>query len=56
MYSATLAAVTFQPGTTMIHPPRSNVFAFTMGTGQGPIFPTQLVEVGLTRLFIEQLV
>jgi hypothetical protein len=49
-------AVALQSGLGMIRPPRTDVEALTAGTLEGPIYPAQRMEVGLTRFGVEALV
>ena len=54
-----LAAVTpgaFAAGSVVIRPPRIDVLALAPGTLQGPIFPPQRMDIGLTLVDIEELV
>src|SRR4029453_6450308 len=56
-----LAALLFPAGALqawlgMIRAPWSDVEALTAGTREGPIFPAQRMEVGLTRFGVEEMV
>jgi hypothetical protein len=48
--------VAFQSGLVVIGPPGSDVEALTSGTLEGPIFPAQRMDIGLTRFGIEEVV
>ena len=54
-----LAAVTpiaFAPGAVVVLPPRIDVLALAPGTLEGPIFPPECMDVGLTLVGVEELV
>jgi hypothetical protein len=53
---ATVAPVTFTPGSVVIRPPRIDVLALAPGTLEGTIFPPQRMDVGLTLVDVEELV
>jgi len=49
-------AVAFQARLGMVGTPGPNVEALTAGTLEGPIFPAQRMDVGLTRFGVEEVV
>ena len=49
-------AVALQSRLLVVRPPRTDVVALTAGTLQGPLFPAQRMEVGLTRVGAEEVV
>jgi hypothetical protein len=49
-------AVAFQARLGVVGAPRPDVEALTAGTLEGPIFPAQRMEVGLTRFGVEEVV
>src|SRR5499426_3377593 len=49
-------AVAFQAGLVVVGAPRTNVVALTPRTLEGPIFPAQHMDVGLTRFGVEEVV
>ena len=49
-------AVAFQSGLVVIGAPGTDVEALTAGTLEGPIFPAQRMDVGLTRFGGEEVV
>jgi hypothetical protein len=49
-------AVAFQAWLGMVRAPWSDVEALTAGTLEGPIFPAQRMDVGLTRFGVEEVV
>src|SRR5262245_20632491 len=51
-----LTAVALQARLGMVGAPRTNVVALTAGTLEGPIFPAQRMEGGLTRFGVEEVV
>ena len=50
------AAVAFQARLGGVRAPWSDVEALTAGTLEGPIFPAQRMDVGLTRFGVEEVV
>jgi hypothetical protein len=54
-----LAAVTpvaLAPGPIVVLPPRIDLLALAPGTLEGPIFPSQRMDVGLTLVDVEEFV
>ena len=51
-----LTAIAFQSGLVVVGTPRTNVVALTPRTLKGPIFPSQRMDVRLTRFDVEELV
>src|SRR6266487_1421740 len=49
-------AVALQAGLVVVGAPRTDVVALTPRTLEGPIFPSQHMDVGLTRFGVEELV
>jgi hypothetical protein len=49
-------AIAFQAGLVVVGAPRTDVVALTPRTLEGPIFPAQRMEVGLTRFGVEEVV
>src|SRR5512132_4186981 len=49
-------AVAFQARLVVIRTPGTNVVALTSGALQGPIFPPQRMDIGLTRIGVEEVV
>src|SRR5262249_38859476 len=49
-------AVALQSGLVVVGPPRTDVVALTPRTLEGPIFPAQRMDVGLTLFGVEELV
>src|SRR5262249_56932750 len=49
-------AVALQPGLVVVGAPRTDIVALTPRTLEGPIFPAQRMDVGLTRFGIEEVV
>src|SRR4029450_9403317 len=49
-------AVAFQAWLGMVRAPGADVEALTAGTLEGPIFPAPRMEVGLTRVGVEEVV
>jgi len=47
-------AVALQSGLVVVGAPRTNVVALTAGTLEGPIFPAQRMDGGLTRFGVEE--
>src|SRR5262249_36050415 len=50
------AAVAFQARLSVVGAPGTDVEALTAGTLEGPIFPAQRMDVGLTRFGVEEVV
>ena len=53
---APVTPVPFTPGSIVILPPRIHIPALTPGTLEGPVFPPQRMDVGLTLVDVEELV
>ena len=51
-----LTAVALQSGLVVVCAPGTDVVALTVGTLEGPIFPAQQMDVGLTRVGVEEVV
>ena len=49
-------AVALQAGLVVIGAPGTDAVALISGTLQGPIFPPQRMDIGLTRFGVEELV
>ena len=49
-------AVALQFGLVVVGAPGPDVVALTAGTLEGPIFPAQRMDVGLTRFGVEEMV
>ena len=49
-------AVAFQAGLVVVGAPRTNIVALTPRTLEGPVFPPQRMDVGLTRCGVEEVV
>src|SRR5215831_4876076 len=50
------ATVTFQSGLGVVRAPRADVETLTAGALEGPIFPAQHMDIGLTRFRVEKVV
>jgi len=53
---AAVAPVAFAPRSVVVLPPRIDVLALAPGTLEGPLFPSQRVDVGMTLIGVEELV
>jgi hypothetical protein len=53
---AAVAPVAFTPGSIVVLPPWIDILALAPGTLEGPIFPTQRMDVGLTLVDVKELV
>jgi len=53
---AAVAPVAFAPRSVVVRPPRIDVLALAPGTLEGPLFPSQRVDVGMTLIGVEELV
>jgi hypothetical protein len=53
---AAVAPVAFAPGAIMVCPPRIDILALAPGTLEGPIFPSQRMDVGVTLVDVEEFV
>ena len=53
---ATVTPVAFASRSVVVRAPRINVLALASGTLEGPIFPPQRMDVGLTLVGVEELV
>src|SRR5262249_27340622 len=49
-------AVALQSGLVVVGTPRTDVVALTPRTLEGPIFPAQYMDIGLTRCGVEEVV
>ena len=53
---AAVAPGAFAPRSVVVLPPRIDVLALAPGTLEGPLFPSQRVDVGMTLIGVEELV
>ena len=53
---AAVAPVALAPGAIVVCPPRIDIVALAPGTLEGPIFPSQRMDVGLTLVDVEEFV
>jgi len=53
---AAVAPVAFAPRSVVVLPSRIDVLALAPGTLEGPLFPSQRVDVGMTLIGVEELV
>jgi hypothetical protein len=53
---AAIAPVAFAAGSIVVRPPWIDILALAPGTLEGPIFPSQHMDVDLTLIDVEELV